>query len=89
MAERYLKSNGILAVVPFYIADPEFHLNGIARNPESEDKLKKYVYTGAALAEAMAWLHKPKIASEQKRPGITGKVWLRYRYFKVDFPLPD
>ena len=28
-------------------------LNGIARNPESEDKLKKYVYTGAALAEAM------------------------------------
>ena len=28
-------------------------LDGIARNPESEDKLKKYVYTGAALAEAM------------------------------------
>lgn len=28
-------------------------LNGIARNPESEEKLKKYVYTGAALAEAM------------------------------------
>ena len=28
-------------------------LNGLARNPESEDKLKKYVYTGAALAEAM------------------------------------
>lgn len=28
-------------------------LGGIARNPESEDKLKKYVYTGAALAEAM------------------------------------
>ena len=24
-AERYLKSNGILAVVPFYITDPEFH----------------------------------------------------------------
>ncbi|MBQ4874871.1 MAG: F0F1 ATP synthase subunit C [Rickettsiaceae bacterium H1] len=28
-------------------------LNGIARNPESEEQLKKYVYTGAALAEAM------------------------------------
>ncbi len=28
-------------------------LDGIARNPEAEDKLKKYVYTGAALAEAM------------------------------------
>jgi len=28
-------------------------LTGIARNPESEDKLKKYVYTGAALVEAM------------------------------------
>ena len=28
-------------------------LSGIARNPESEDRLKKYVYTGAALAEAM------------------------------------
>ncbi|WP_265033569.1 F0F1 ATP synthase subunit C [Wolbachia endosymbiont (group A) of Sicus ferrugineus] len=28
-------------------------LNGLARNPESEDKMKKYVYTGAALVEAM------------------------------------
>ncbi|QXK91619.1 F0F1 ATP synthase subunit C [Neoehrlichia mikurensis] len=28
-------------------------LNGLARNPETEDKLKKYVYTGAALVEAM------------------------------------
>lgn len=28
-------------------------LNGLARNPESEDKLKKYVYPGAALVEAM------------------------------------
>ena len=28
-------------------------LDGIARNPAAEDKLKKYVYTGAALAEAM------------------------------------
>ncbi|AHX11328.1 ATP synthase subunit C family protein [Neorickettsia helminthoeca str. Oregon] len=28
-------------------------LNGIARNPESEEKLKKYVYAGAALTEAM------------------------------------
>ncbi|KJV59401.1 ATP synthase subunit C family protein [Anaplasma phagocytophilum] len=28
-------------------------LNGIARNPETEEKLKKYVYTGAALVEAM------------------------------------
>jgi len=28
-------------------------LNGLARNPESEAKLKKYVYTGAALVEAM------------------------------------
>lgn len=28
-------------------------LNGLARNPESEDKMKKYVCTGAALVEAM------------------------------------
>ncbi|MCV3769157.1 MAG: F0F1 ATP synthase subunit C [Wolbachia pipientis] len=28
-------------------------LSGLARNPESEDKMKKYVYTGAALVEAM------------------------------------
>ncbi|MDR0772809.1 MAG: F0F1 ATP synthase subunit C [Wolbachia pipientis] len=28
-------------------------LNGLARNPESEDKMKKYVYAGAALVEAM------------------------------------
>ncbi|UAT43356.1 F0F1 ATP synthase subunit C [Anaplasmataceae bacterium AB001_6] len=28
-------------------------LDGIARNPESEDKLKRYVYAGAALVEAM------------------------------------
>lgn len=28
-------------------------LEGLARNPESEVKLKKYIYTGAALVEAM------------------------------------
>lgn len=28
-------------------------LSSIARNPESEKQLKKYVYSGAALAEAM------------------------------------
>lgn len=28
-------------------------LNGIARNPSSENKLAKYVYVGAGLAEAM------------------------------------
>ncbi|ETO91845.1 MAG: ATP synthase F0, C subunit [Candidatus Xenolissoclinum pacificiensis L6] len=27
--------------------------NGIARNPESEDKLKKYVFVGAAFIEAI------------------------------------
>jgi F0F1-type ATP synthase membrane subunit c/vacuolar-type H+-ATPase subunit K len=28
-------------------------LNGLARNPKSENHMKKYVYTGAALVEAM------------------------------------
>ncbi len=28
-------------------------LEGIARNPGAEEKMKKYVYTGAALSEAM------------------------------------
>lgn len=28
-------------------------LEGIARNPESEERLKRYVYAGAALVEAM------------------------------------
>lgn len=28
-------------------------LESIARNPESEDRLKRYVYAGAALVEAM------------------------------------
>ena len=28
-------------------------LNGLARNPDSEHKMKKYVFVGAALAEAM------------------------------------
>lgn len=28
-------------------------LEGLARNPSAEDKLKKYIYTGAALVEAM------------------------------------
>jgi F-type H+-transporting ATPase subunit c len=31
----------------------EAMLNGIARNPESEKQLSKYVYVGAGLAEAM------------------------------------
>lgn len=28
-------------------------LQGIARNPSAEDKLSKYIYVGAGLAEAM------------------------------------
>jgi F-type H+-transporting ATPase subunit c len=28
-------------------------LNGIARNPEAEDKISKYMFIGAGLAEAM------------------------------------
>ena len=28
-------------------------LNGVSRNPSAEDKLAKYVYVGAGLAEAM------------------------------------
>lgn len=28
-------------------------LNGIARNPEAEDKISKYMFVGAGLAEAM------------------------------------
>ncbi len=28
-------------------------LNGIARNPNAESKLSKYIYVGAGLAEAM------------------------------------
>ena len=28
-------------------------LNGIARNPEAESKLAKYIYVGAGLAEAL------------------------------------
>ncbi|UIP91331.1 F0F1 ATP synthase subunit C [Wolbachia pipientis] len=31
-------------------------LNGIARNPESESKMKTYVYIGAAMVEIMGLL---------------------------------
>ncbi len=31
-------------------------LNGIARNPESEGKMKSYVYIGAAMVEIMGLL---------------------------------
>ena len=31
-------------------------LNGIARNPESESKMKTYVYVGAAMVEIMGLL---------------------------------